>query len=58
MTYQEYVLDVFAEDQSAMGLDLEEIRDIIEENTFCRIEKWLTMKGYDLQEMYDNDYPA
>jgi hypothetical protein len=55
MTYQEYVLDVFAEDQSAMGLCGEEIQDIIEENSFSSIEKWLIKKGYDLSEMYNND---
>jgi hypothetical protein len=55
MTYQEYVLDVFAEDQSAMGLCGEEIQDIIDENSFSSIEKWLIKKGYDLDEMYNND---
>jgi hypothetical protein len=55
MTYQEYVLDVFAEDQSAMGLCEDEIQDIIEENSFSSIEKFLKKKGYDLSEMYNND---
>jgi hypothetical protein len=55
MTYQEYVYDVFAEDQSAMGLDNEEIKDIIQETPFSKIEKWLTRKGYDLNEMYSTD---
>jgi hypothetical protein len=55
MTYQEYVLDVFIEDQSAMGMDTEEIQDIIQEYPFIKIEKWLIKKGYDLTEMYNND---
>jgi hypothetical protein len=55
MDYQEYVLDVFMEDQNSMGLDLEEIQDIIEETPFTSIEKWLLNQGYELWNMYLND---
>jgi hypothetical protein len=55
MNYQEFVLDIFKEDQNCMGLDLEEIEDIIQEVTFNQIEKYLTKQGYDLKEMYEND---
>jgi uncharacterized protein YcgL (UPF0745 family) len=55
MTYQEYVIDIFKEDQNCMGLDLEEIEDIIQEVTFDKIEKYLTKQGYNLNEIYKND---
>lgn len=53
MTYQQYVIDVFIEHHNCMGMDIEEIRDIIKETKFSRIEKWLTRNGYDLNE-YEN----
>jgi hypothetical protein len=55
MTYQEYVYDVFKEDQNCQGVSLEEIEDIIEETSFNTIEKFLTKRGYDLTGMYEND---
>jgi hypothetical protein len=53
MTYEEYVKDVFTEDQSAMGLCEEEIEDLIQEYPFVKIENWLK-KRYDLWEDYKN----
>lgn len=50
--YVEYVYDVFKEHHSSMGLDAEEIQDLIEENTFDTIEKWLIRNRYDLSEYY------
>jgi hypothetical protein len=55
MTYEEYVLEVFREDQNCLGYDLEEINDIIEEATVSQIEKFLLTKGYNLKLMYNND---
>jgi ADP-dependent phosphofructokinase/glucokinase len=52
MTYEQYVLDVFAEHHNSMGLDEEEINDIISETPFSQLEKWLIKIGYDLQEYY------
>jgi hypothetical protein len=56
MNYQEYVLQVFREDHDCKGISTEEIEDIIEENSFSSIEKYLLKQGYDLKEMYENDY--
>ncbi|WP_161805228.1 hypothetical protein [Sporosarcina globispora] len=50
MTYEEYVLDVFTEHHLSVGQDLEEIKDVIREASFKKIEKWLTKIGYDLNE--------
>lgn len=50
MTYQEYVKDVFTEHHSAMGMDEEEIKDLLGENNFSQIERWLQKVGYDLNE--------
>lgn len=55
MNYEQYVLDVFRENESAMGQSSEEIEDNIEEATFNQIEKYLKKLGYDLLEMYRND---
>jgi hypothetical protein len=55
MTYQEYVLQVFREDHDCKGMSEEEIEDIIEENSFRSIEKYLCKEGYNLHEMYEND---
>jgi hypothetical protein len=55
MSYEQYVLEVFADDQDCMGMDSEEITDIIQETPFNQIEKYLTKKGYNLTEMYNND---
>jgi hypothetical protein len=55
MSYEEYVIDVFREDQSAYGLCEEEISDILEETPFKKIERWLS-KRYDIRDMYANDY--
>jgi hypothetical protein len=51
MTYQERVLDVFTEHHSCMGMDQEEIQDIISETPFNKIKKWLDRNGYDLSEI-------
>lgn len=51
MTYEERVLDVFKEHHNCMGMDEEEIQDIISETSFSRIEKWLSAVGYDLSEV-------
>lgn len=50
MNYQLKVIDIFAEHHNCMGMDEEEIRDLILETSFNRIEKWLTAIGYDLDE--------
>jgi hypothetical protein len=55
MTYEQYVLDTFADDQDCMGMSEDEINDIIEETPFSQIEKYLIRKGYNLIEMYEND---
>jgi hypothetical protein len=55
MTYQEYCLQVFREDHDCKGMSTEEIEDIIEENSFRSIEKYLIKEGYNLQEMYESD---
>jgi predicted P-loop ATPase len=55
MTYEKYVIEIFADDQDCMGMDSDEIQDIIEETPFSQIEKYLTKKGYSLREMYNND---
>jgi hypothetical protein len=54
MTYEQYVLDTFKEDQGAYGLCMDEIEDIIQETPFSKIEKFLS-KRYNLNEMYEND---
>lgn len=54
--YQCYVLEVFKEDHAAKGMDLEEIEDIIQESDFSQIERWLKRQGYELLEMYRNDF--
>lgn len=53
MTYKEYVLEVFVEDQAAYGTCTEELNDIIEETPFKQIEKFLKKSGYDLQNDYN-----
>lgn len=53
MTYKQYVYDTFAEHHNCMGMDLEEINDLINETEFNQIEKWLTKAGYDLNEYYN-----
>jgi hypothetical protein len=55
MTYEQYVIDTFRDDQDCMGMDSEEITDIIQETPFKQLEKYLTKKGYNLTEMYNND---
>lgn len=52
MTYQEYVIDVFKEHHVSLGMDQEEVNDLIEETGFARMEKWLKAVGYDLNEYY------
>jgi hypothetical protein len=56
MTYEQFVIDVFKEDQNCKGMDMEEIEDIITETPFKQIEKFLTKSGYDLNDMYYMDY--
>jgi hypothetical protein len=55
VTYEQYVLDVFADHHDCMGLCSEEITDLINETPFSKLERWLTKRGYDLKEMYEND---
>ncbi|WP_179123903.1 hypothetical protein [Paraliobacillus ryukyuensis] len=52
MSYKDYVLNVFIEDQNAMGKSIDDIEQIIKVTKFERIEKWLTKMGYDLNEYY------
>lgn len=54
MTYEAYVLSVFEEDQSAYGVGMDEISDLIEETPFEQIERFLA-KRYDLRDMYAID---
>ena len=56
MTYEEFAIDIFIEDQNCKGMDIEEIKDIITETPFAKIEKFLINAGYDLFEMYYMDY--
>jgi hypothetical protein len=50
MTYQQYVLEVFRDHHDCMGMDSDEIEDLIQETSFSSIERWLTKTGYDLTE--------
>ncbi|WP_156187460.1 hypothetical protein [Peribacillus loiseleuriae] len=54
MAYQEYVYEVFRDHHDCMGMDEEEISELIEETSFAQIEKWLTKSGYDLNEYYSD----
>jgi hypothetical protein len=56
MSYQEYVIDIFKEDQGAYGLCEEEIADILEETPFKKIERFVS-KRYDIRDMYQADFP-
>lgn len=47
--YEEFVDDCFAEHHACMGMDWEEIHDLIENSSFKSREKWLKREGYDLQ---------
>lgn len=57
MTYEAYADEVFIEHHSAMGLDTEETEFLIETSTFKQRERWLRRAGYDLDSMYNMDYP-
>lgn len=48
--YQVKVLDIFAEHHNCLGMDQDEIQDMIAETPFASIEKWLQVIGYDLDE--------
>ena len=52
MTYKEHVIDVFIEHHNCMGLDLEEIEELMDGLPFQQLEKWLKQCGYNLEEMY------
>lgn len=55
MTYQEWINDIFQEHHNCMGMDLDEIQDLIEDSTPEQRKKWLDKNGYDvsLQEYYN-----
>jgi hypothetical protein len=53
MTYEQYVLEVFRDHHDCMGMDSEEIEDLIEEASISAMEKWLSKIGYDLSEYYN-----
>jgi hypothetical protein len=53
LSYQEYVLDIFAEHHDDLGVSIEETEDMINEMSFSKIENWLMNSGYDLNEYYN-----
>jgi hypothetical protein len=53
LNYQEYVLDVFTEHHTCLGVSIEETDDMIKETPFVTIENWLMSSGYDLNEYYN-----
>lgn len=55
MNYQEFVYDTFIEHENCIGvLCREEVEDIIQENSFKSVERWLIRCGYDLKKDYEN----
>ena len=48
MTFEEYVTYVFADHHDSMGMDTEEISDLIEESTHQQRLLFLQKLGYDL----------
>ena len=52
MTFVEYIEDVFVEHHIAMGLCVEESRDLFNDSNFDKVCKWLKKIGYDLDEYY------
>ena len=46
MTYEKYVDEVFIEEHNCLGLDMEEIEELIEDSTWEQRHKWLKKIGY------------
>jgi hypothetical protein len=54
MTYEQLIVEVFRDHHDCMGMDSEEIEDLMEEVTVAQMEKWLKRNGYDINELYNN----
>lgn len=53
MTYEQFVDEVFTDHHDHMGMDEDEILELIEDTTFEQRKKWLKRNGYDLSQMFD-----
>lgn len=54
MSYEQFVYEVFRDHHDCLGMDSEEIEDLIEDNDFSAIERFLVKAGYDLGNMYEH----
>lgn len=53
MTYEQFVYDVFLADQNDIGVELDDIQDVIQRSPFSLIEKFLIKCGYNLQDEFN-----
>lgn len=52
MTFEAFVDDVFTDHHDCMGMDEDEIADLIDDTTHEQRKKWLVRDGYNLRKMY------
>lgn len=51
-TFEQFVDEVFKEHHNCMGMDAEEIEELIDDSTFDQRRKWLIKEGYNLRGDY------
>lgn len=54
MTYNNFILELFKQDQSEQGIQHNEIMTVIENSNLNIIENFLIHNGYNLKNMYAN----
>lgn len=53
MKFKDIVDEIFKDHHDCMGLDEQEIDDLIEESTWKQRYNWLKKSGYELEESHD-----
>lgn len=53
MKNKDFIDEIFSDHHDCMGLDQEEIDELIEESTFKQRYNWLKKIGYELEEEHD-----
>ncbi|GEN36587.1 hypothetical protein [Aneurinibacillus danicus] len=48
MTYWEWIDDIFIEHHNCMGMDMNEVEEIMQDSTPEQRKKWLDKPGYDV----------